>query len=61
MLHGMLDVMRMEDLDAAIELANRSPYGNGSSFFTCSATREFKPRRSAQALTGAKPLAGARR
>ena len=42
----MLNVMRMEDLDAAIELANRSPYGNGASIFTRSgkAAREFKHR-----------------
>ena len=42
----VLNVMRMEDLDAAIELANRSPYGNGASIFTCSgkAAREFKHR-----------------
>jgi malonate-semialdehyde dehydrogenase (acetylating) / methylmalonate-semialdehyde dehydrogenase len=42
----VLNVMRMEDLDAAIELANRSPYGNGASIFTCSgkAAREFKRR-----------------
>src|SRR5258708_16375619 len=30
----VLNVMHMEDLDAAIELANRSPYGNGASIFT---------------------------
>ena len=42
----VLNVMRMDDLDAAIELANRSPYGNGASIFTCSgkAAREFKHR-----------------
>jgi malonate-semialdehyde dehydrogenase (acetylating) / methylmalonate-semialdehyde dehydrogenase len=42
----VLNVMRMENLDAAIELANRSPYGNGASIFTCSgkAAREFKHR-----------------
>lgn len=42
----VLNVMRMEDLDAAIELANRSPYGNGASIFTSSgkAAREFKHR-----------------
>jgi malonate-semialdehyde dehydrogenase (acetylating)/methylmalonate-semialdehyde dehydrogenase len=42
----VLNVMRMEDLDTAIELANRSPYGNGASIFTCSgkAAREFKHR-----------------
>ena len=38
--------MRMDDLDAAIELINRSPYGNGVSIFTRSgkAAREFKHR-----------------
>jgi len=42
----VLNVMRFEDLDAAIELANRSPYGNGASIFTRSgkAAREFKHR-----------------
>jgi malonate-semialdehyde dehydrogenase (acetylating)/methylmalonate-semialdehyde dehydrogenase len=42
----VLNVMRMEDLDAAIELINRSPYGNGASIFTRSgkAAREFKHR-----------------
>ncbi len=42
----VLNVMRMDDLDSAIELANRSPYGNGASIFTCSgkAAREFKHR-----------------
>jgi malonate-semialdehyde dehydrogenase (acetylating)/methylmalonate-semialdehyde dehydrogenase len=42
----VLNVMRMEDLDAAIDLANRSPYGNGASIFTSSgkAAREFKHR-----------------
>ena len=42
----VLNVMRMADLDQAIELANRSPYGNGASIFTCSgkAAREFKHR-----------------
>jgi malonate-semialdehyde dehydrogenase (acetylating)/methylmalonate-semialdehyde dehydrogenase len=42
----VLNVMRMEDLDTAIELANRSPYGNGAAIFTCSgkAAREFKHR-----------------
>lgn len=40
----VLNVMHMEDLDAAIELANKSPYGNGASIFTRSgkAAREFK-------------------
>ncbi len=42
----VLNVMRMEDLDAAIELANSSPYGNGASIFTSSgkAAREFRHR-----------------
>jgi malonate-semialdehyde dehydrogenase (acetylating)/methylmalonate-semialdehyde dehydrogenase len=42
----VLNVMRFEDLDAAIKLANRSPYGNGASIFTRSgkAAREFKHR-----------------
>ncbi len=42
----VLNVMRMEDLDAAIETANRSAYGNGASIFTRSgkAAREFKHR-----------------
>jgi malonate-semialdehyde dehydrogenase (acetylating)/methylmalonate-semialdehyde dehydrogenase len=42
----VLNVMRFEDLDAAIEMANRSPYGNGASIFTRSgkAAREFKHR-----------------
>jgi malonate-semialdehyde dehydrogenase (acetylating) / methylmalonate-semialdehyde dehydrogenase len=42
----VLNVMRMHDLDAAIELANRSSYGNGASIFTRSgkAAREFKHR-----------------
>jgi malonate-semialdehyde dehydrogenase (acetylating)/methylmalonate-semialdehyde dehydrogenase len=42
----VLNVMRFEELDAAIELANRSPYGNGASIFTRSgkAAREFKHR-----------------
>jgi len=40
----VLNVMRMDDLDAAIETANRSAYGNGASIFTNSgkAAREFK-------------------
>jgi malonate-semialdehyde dehydrogenase (acetylating) / methylmalonate-semialdehyde dehydrogenase len=40
----VLNVMRFADLDAAIEQANRSPYGNGASIFTRSgkAAREFK-------------------
>jgi malonate-semialdehyde dehydrogenase (acetylating)/methylmalonate-semialdehyde dehydrogenase len=42
----VLNVMHLEDLDAAIELANKSPYGNGASIFTRSgkAAREFKHR-----------------
>jgi malonate-semialdehyde dehydrogenase (acetylating)/methylmalonate-semialdehyde dehydrogenase len=39
----VLNVMRMDDLDAAIEVANRSAYGNGAAIFTNSgkAAREF--------------------
>jgi malonate-semialdehyde dehydrogenase (acetylating) / methylmalonate-semialdehyde dehydrogenase len=42
----VLNVMRFDDLDSAIELANKSPYGNGASIFTRSgkAAREFKHR-----------------
>lgn len=42
----VLNVYRMEDLDAAIELANQSAYGNGAAIFTNSgrAAREFKHR-----------------
>lgn len=42
----VLNVMRMDDLDDAIELANRSAYGNGAAIFTNSgkAAREFKQR-----------------
>ncbi len=42
----VLNVMRFDDLESAIELANRSPYGNGASIFTRSgkAAREFKHR-----------------
>jgi len=42
----VLSVMHMKDLDAAIELANKSAYGNGASIFTRSgkAAREFKHR-----------------
>lgn len=42
----VLNVVRMEDLDAAIELANTSPYGNGAAIFTSSgkAAREFRHR-----------------
>ena len=40
----VLNVMRMDDLDHAIELANKSAYGNGAAIFTNSgkAAREFK-------------------
>ncbi len=42
----VLNVMRMDDLDRAIEQANRSAYGNGAAIFTNSgkAAREFKQR-----------------
>ena len=42
----VLNVMRMQDLDHAIELANQSSYGNGTAIFTNSgkAAREFKHR-----------------
>jgi malonate-semialdehyde dehydrogenase (acetylating)/methylmalonate-semialdehyde dehydrogenase len=42
----VLNVMRFDDLDAAIEIANASVYGNGASIFTRSgkAAREFKHR-----------------
>jgi len=42
----VLNVMRMDDLDAAIETANRSAYGNGAAIFTNNgkAAREFKQR-----------------
>ena len=42
----VLNVMRMDDLDAAIALANKSAYGNGAAIFTNSgkAAREFKHR-----------------
>ena len=42
----VLNVMHMEDLDAAIDLANKSPFGNGASIFTRNgkAAREFKHR-----------------
>ena len=42
----VLNVMRMDDLDQAIELANKSAYGNGTAIFTNSgkAAREFKHR-----------------
>lgn len=42
----VLNVMRMDDLDRAIALANQSAYGNGAAIFTNSgaAAREFKHR-----------------
>lgn len=42
----VLNVMRMDDLDQAIEAANKSSYGNGAAIFTHSgkAAREFKHR-----------------
>ncbi len=42
----VLNVMHFDDLDGAIELANKSAYGNGASIFTRSgrAAREFKLR-----------------
>jgi malonate-semialdehyde dehydrogenase (acetylating) / methylmalonate-semialdehyde dehydrogenase len=42
----VLNVVRMNDLDAAIELANSSAYGNGAAIFTRSgkAAREFRHR-----------------
>jgi malonate-semialdehyde dehydrogenase (acetylating)/methylmalonate-semialdehyde dehydrogenase len=42
----VLNVMRMDDLDGAIEAANRSAYGNGAAIFTNSgrAAREFRHR-----------------
>ena len=42
----VLNVMRMDDLDHAIELANQSAFGNGTAIFTNSgkAAREFKHR-----------------
>ena len=42
----VLNVMRFGDLEGAIEMANRSNYGNGASIFTRSgkAAREFKHR-----------------
>ncbi len=42
----VLNVMRMDDLDRAIEQANSSAYGNGAAIFTNSgaAAREFKHR-----------------
>ncbi len=42
----VLSVLKMDGLDDAIEMANRSPYGNGAAIFTQSgkAAREFKHR-----------------
>jgi len=42
----VLNVMRIDDLDHAIEVANKSAYGNGAAIFTNSgkAAREFKNR-----------------
>ena len=42
----VLNVMRMDDLDQAIAIANKSSYGNGAAIFTNSgkAAREFKHR-----------------
>jgi malonate-semialdehyde dehydrogenase (acetylating) / methylmalonate-semialdehyde dehydrogenase len=42
----VLNVMRMDDLDRAIEIANASAFGNGAAIFTNSgkAAREFKHR-----------------
>jgi len=42
----VLNVMRMDDLDSAIEAANKSAFGNGAAIFTNSgkAAREFKHR-----------------
>ena len=42
----VLNVMRMDDLDHAIELANKSSFGNGAAIFTNSgfAAREFRHR-----------------
>jgi malonate-semialdehyde dehydrogenase (acetylating) / methylmalonate-semialdehyde dehydrogenase len=42
----VLSVLHMRDLDAAIQIANRSSYGNGTAIFTRSgaAAREFKHR-----------------
>jgi len=42
----VLNVMHLDDLDAAIELANKSHYGNGASIFTRSgkSARDFKHR-----------------
>ena len=42
----VLNVMRLDDLDAAIEQTNRSAFGNGAAIFTNNgrAAREFKHR-----------------
>lgn len=42
----VLNIMRFEDLDAAIEMANQTPFGNGACIYTQSgkAAREFKHR-----------------
>ncbi|WP_129339149.1 CoA-acylating methylmalonate-semialdehyde dehydrogenase [Cellulomonas endophytica] len=42
----VLDVVRVPDLDAAIELVNANPYGNGTALFTASgeAARRFRRR-----------------
>ncbi len=42
----VLNVMRMDDLDHAIDLANKSAFGNGAAIFTNSgkAAREFRHR-----------------
>jgi malonate-semialdehyde dehydrogenase (acetylating)/methylmalonate-semialdehyde dehydrogenase len=42
----VLNVMRMDDLDAAIEQANKSAFGNGAAIFTNNgrAAREFTMR-----------------
>ncbi|MEO7599932.1 MAG: CoA-acylating methylmalonate-semialdehyde dehydrogenase [Opitutus sp.] len=42
----VLNVLRMDDIDAAIEMANKSVYGNGAAIFTRSGktAREFKHR-----------------
>ncbi len=42
----VLNVIRVENFDAAVELANRSPFGNGTAIYTNSgkAAREFKHR-----------------
>jgi malonate-semialdehyde dehydrogenase (acetylating)/methylmalonate-semialdehyde dehydrogenase len=42
----VLNIMRFEDLDTAIEMANATPFGNGACIYTQSgkAAREFKHR-----------------